>query len=85
MVSYDLEHQIRCAKHTFSGRCDITPMVCCSFGVQSTVWSGGKSVPLILDILRLGLNFLTCGYVVGCSSSVPYPEEMIFGHIIVLT
>ena len=22
--------------HTFSGRCDITPMVCCSFGGHST-------------------------------------------------
>ena len=27
---------MRCAKHTFSGRCDITPMVCCSFGGHST-------------------------------------------------
>ena len=36
MVYYDLAHQIRCAKHTFSGRCDITPMVCCSFGGHST-------------------------------------------------
>ena len=36
MVCYDLAHQIRCAKHTFSGRCDITPMVCCSFGGHST-------------------------------------------------
>ena len=32
---YDLAHQIRCAKHTFRGRCDITPMVCCSFGGHS--------------------------------------------------
>ena len=32
MVCYDLAHQIKWAKHTFSGRCDITPMVCCSFG-----------------------------------------------------
>ena len=36
MVCYDLAHQIRWAKHTFSGRCDITPMVCCSFGGHST-------------------------------------------------
>ena len=36
MVCYDLVHQIRWDKHTFSGRCDITPMVCCSFGVHST-------------------------------------------------
>ena len=36
MVCYDLAHQIRCAKHTFSGRCDSTPMVCCSFGGHST-------------------------------------------------
>ena len=36
MVCYDLAHQITCAKHTFSGRCDITPMVCCSFGGHST-------------------------------------------------
>ena len=36
MVCYNLVHQIRCAKHTFSGRCDITLMVCCSFGVHST-------------------------------------------------
>ena len=36
MVCYDLAHQIRCAMHTFSGRCDITPMVCCSFGGHST-------------------------------------------------
>ena len=36
MASYDLAHQIRCAKHTFSGQCDITPMVCCSFGGHST-------------------------------------------------
>ena len=36
MVCYDLAHQIRCAKHTFSGQCDITPMVCCSFGGHST-------------------------------------------------
>ena len=36
LVCYDLAHQIRCAKHTFSGRCDITPMVCCSFGGHST-------------------------------------------------
>ena len=36
MVCYDLAHQIRCAKHTFSGWCDITPMVCCSFGGHST-------------------------------------------------
>ena len=46
MVCYDLAHQIRCAKHTFSGRCDITPMVCCSFGGHSTpqflLCSGGK-------------------------------------------
>ena len=35
-MCYDLAHQIRCAKHTFSGRCDITPMVCCSFGGHST-------------------------------------------------
>ena len=35
-VCYDLAHQIRWAKHTFSGRCDITPMVCCSFGGHST-------------------------------------------------
>ena len=31
MVCYDLAHQIRCAKHTFSGWCDFPPMVCCSF------------------------------------------------------
>ena len=31
-MCYDLEHQIRCAKLTFSGRNEITPMVCCSFG-----------------------------------------------------
>ena len=36
MACYDLAHQIRCAKHTFRGRCDITPMVCCSFGGHST-------------------------------------------------
>ena len=36
MVCYDLAHLIRCAKHTFSGRCGITPMVCCSFGGYST-------------------------------------------------
>ena len=36
MVCYDLAHQIRCAMHTFSGRCDITPMVCCSLGGHST-------------------------------------------------
>ena len=36
MVYYDLAHQIRWAKHTFSGRCDITTMVCCSFGGHST-------------------------------------------------
>ena len=36
MVCYDLVHQIWWAKHTFSGRCDITPMVCCSFGGHST-------------------------------------------------
>ena len=36
MVCYDIAHQIRWAKHTFSGRCDITPMVCCSFGGHST-------------------------------------------------
>ena len=36
MVCYDLAHQIRWAKHTFSGRCGITPMVCCSFGGHST-------------------------------------------------
>ena len=36
MVCYDLAHQIRWAKHTFSGRCDITPMVCCWFGGHST-------------------------------------------------
>ena len=36
MVCYDLAHQIRCAKHTFSGLCDIPPMVCCSFGGHST-------------------------------------------------
>ena len=36
MACYDLTHQIRCAKHTFRGRCDITPMVCCSFGGHST-------------------------------------------------
>ena len=24
------------AKHTVSGRCDITPMVCCTFGGHST-------------------------------------------------
>ena len=35
-MCYDLAHQIRWAKHTFSGRCDITPMVCCSFGGHST-------------------------------------------------
>ena len=35
-MCYDLAHQIRCAKHTFSGQCDITPMVCCSFGGHST-------------------------------------------------
>ena len=35
-MCYDLAHQIRCAMHTFSGRCDITPMVCCSFGGHST-------------------------------------------------
>ena len=48
-MCYDLAHQIRCAKHTFSGRCDITPMVCCSFGGHSTPQflqcrlSGGKN------------------------------------------
>ena len=36
MVCYDLAHQIRCAKHTVSGWCDIPPMVCCSFGGHST-------------------------------------------------
>ena len=36
MVCYDLAHQIRCAKHTFSGWCDIPPMVCCSFCGHST-------------------------------------------------
>ena len=36
MACYDLAHQIRCAKHTFRGWCDITPMVCCSFGGHST-------------------------------------------------
>ena len=36
MACYDLSHQIRCAKYTFSGRSDITPMVCCSFGGHST-------------------------------------------------
>ena len=36
MVCYDLAHQVRCAKHTFSGWCDIPPMVCCSFGGHST-------------------------------------------------
>ena len=36
MACYDLAHQIRCAKHTFRDRCDITPMVCCSFGGHST-------------------------------------------------
>ena len=36
MVCYDLAHQIRCAKHTFSGWCDIPPMVCYSFGGHST-------------------------------------------------
>ena len=36
IVCYDLAHQIRWAKHTFSGRCDITPMVCCTFGGHST-------------------------------------------------
>ena len=36
MVCYDLEHEIRWAKHTFSGRFDITPMVCCSLGGHST-------------------------------------------------
>ena len=35
-MCYDLAHQIRCTKHTFSGRCDITPMVCCLFGGHST-------------------------------------------------
>ena len=34
---YDLVHQIGCAKHTFSGKCDITPMVCCSFVVHITL------------------------------------------------
>ena len=28
MMCYDIAHQIRWAKHTFSGRCDFTPMVC---------------------------------------------------------
>ena len=36
MACYDLAHQIRCAKHTFHGQCDITPMVCCSFDGHST-------------------------------------------------
>ena len=36
MACYDLANQIRCAKHTFRGRCDITPIVCCSFGGHST-------------------------------------------------
>ena len=27
MVCYDLVHQIRCAKHTLSGQCEITPMM----------------------------------------------------------
>ena len=36
MVCSDLAHQIWCSKHTFSGRCEITPMVCCSFGGHST-------------------------------------------------
>ena len=35
-MCYDLAHQIRWAKHTFSGRYDITPVVCCSFGGHST-------------------------------------------------
>ena len=35
-MCYDLAHQIRWAKHTFSGQCDITPMVCCSFGGHNT-------------------------------------------------
>ena len=35
MVCYDLAHQIRWAKHSFTGRCDFTPMVCCSFGGHS--------------------------------------------------
>ena len=35
-VCYDLAHQISWAKHTVSGLCDITPMVCCSFGGHST-------------------------------------------------
>ena len=36
MVCYDLAHQIRYAKHTFSGWSDIPPTVCCSFGGHST-------------------------------------------------
>ena len=32
----DLAHQVRWAKHVFSGQCDFTPMVCCSFGGHST-------------------------------------------------
>ena len=36
VVFYDQAYQIRWAKHAFSGRCDFTAMVCCSFGGHST-------------------------------------------------
>ena len=50
MVCYDLAHQIRLAKHTFSGRCDIAHIVCCSFG--------GHSTP---QFLQCGGEHLQCG------------------------
>ena len=51
MVCYYLAHQLRCAKHTFSGQCDITPMACCSFG--------GHSTPYVLQCTSTFLNTST--------------------------
>ena len=64
MVCYDLAHQIRCAKHTFSGRCDITPMVCCSFGGHSTPqflqcashWTNFGFTPGVNNICKFSSN-----------------------------
>ena len=71
MVCYDLAHQIRCAKHTFSGRCDITPMVCCSFG--------GHSTPQFLQ------SILFAGIVWGCglkeTMTSKYVTESRAGHV----
>ena len=74
VMCYDLVHQIRWAKQTFSGQCDITPMVCCLFCVHSTP----QFYSVIYPKLPLHNQFYTCLSKVVCMQFVFFLLYLIF-------